>query len=315
MPPVDLFVYAAEYVNNKQWYERVAHSAKFHDIRSAWSSGGSGASKFLKLTGAAVRATVAQMPIPVVGGLIAAVERKIETGIRQRHHARKHAQAKNLQDKVKFELKEMSVEELDRYRWKVSHSITEFNRVATAFPATYVKKRAEHATCDAYLELAIAAEQVTRRIDKLKMHCAGITAAMKLTADWICECETGSVPAAGAAPAAPAAANPPAGGVIAKKNEVMATIRKCLDDERAAMQSMVQSMTQSPGAGPPTLYEGWYISQYHGNCTRWCCFRDVSMANATNWTPWFAEVMKTLSDPFAPDDFNNNLKNLWDAGN
>src|SRR5262245_19980853 len=73
----DIFVYAAKCVENKGVLARIGHSAKLHAARSAVSSKGSAASKFGALVGAGIRATVNAIPIPVIGGLVGALEQKV----------------------------------------------------------------------------------------------------------------------------------------------------------------------------------------------------------------------------------------------
>src|SRR5258708_6493170 len=107
----DIFDYAAKCVANKSVLQRIGHSAKLHSLRSAISGKGSAASKFGSLVGAAARATLNAIPIPAVGSLIASLEQKVEKVIKSQLHGRSLRKAATAADKVKFTLKELSVEE------------------------------------------------------------------------------------------------------------------------------------------------------------------------------------------------------------
>jgi hypothetical protein len=296
----DIFVYAAKCVDNKGVLARIGHSAKLHSLRSAAASKGSAASKAGALVGAGIRATVNAMPIPVIGGLIGALEQKVEKAIKSKMHGRSLQKATSVTEKVKFTLKELSVEELDRYRWKVSEAITEFNKLNGQKDVNLKKQQEAHATCETFLQLAMAAEQVNRRLLKLKTACLGIFAAIKITGEWIEDCQNG----AGATPLTmeggtrTAAAN---GGVSKTIAELKTWIA-------AAVQAELDLHTR---AGTDAIKEA-FITEYHGKCEKWCCFRAAGKPdNWANCKDNAAFVLRNLADPFVPDSFNNNLGVLW----
>lgn len=296
----DIFVYAAKCVDNKGVLARIGHSAKLHSARSAVSSKGSAISKTGALVGAAVRATVNAIPIPVVGGLIGAIEQKVEKAIKSRMHGKSLQNASSITEKVKFTLKELNVEELDRFRWKVTESITEFNKLVAQKDMNLKKQQEAHATCETFLQLAMAAEQVNRRLLKLKTACLGIFAAVKITGEWIEECQNG----AGATPLTmeggtrSVAAN---GGV----NKSIAELKTWI---AASIQAELDLHTR---AGNDATKEA-FITEYHGKCDKWCCFRSAGKPDTwANCKDNAALVLRTLADPFVPDSFNNNLGVLW----
>jgi hypothetical protein len=236
----------------------------------------------------------------VIGGLVGALEQKVEKVIKSQRHSRNLGKATTTTDKVKFTLKELSVEELDRFRWKVSESITEFNKLVPAHAANLAKKRAAQATCDAFLDLALAAEQVNRRIKKLKEACLGIFGAIKITSEWIEECENGP----GAGPVT-VSGGTPSGPATAGVNNAIADLKTML---AANIQAELDAMN---GLATDAAKEE-YILNFHGKCDKWCCFRAQgspdTWANCKNNA---AFVLRHLADPIVPDSFNNNLGVLW----
>ncbi len=311
----DIFEYAQGIVDNKSVAARIGHSGKLHSLRSAVSGKGSAASKFGALLGVAARATLNAIPIPAVGSLLSAVEKAVQDKVRGGMHQRRLAAARVAGDRatvVKFELKELTLEDLDRFRWKVSHSMTELNAAITAYPARRTAKAGEAAICDAYLELALAAEQATRRIRKLKEKCLGLNQVVKLTCDWIEECEVGAppVPPGGAAdPPGPAAAA--AGGLLGAKNKIRELILEGIAIEDA---EIAKAGRTGRDAAALAEWQTAYLSEFHANCNKWCCYRDRgTVDDYKTWKNNAAAVTRFLSDPFCPDDFNNNLGSLWKA--
>jgi hypothetical protein len=303
--PQDLFAYAVDCVGNKSVLQRIGHSAKLHSVRSAVSSKGSAASKFGALVGAGFRATVNAIPIPVVGGIVGAIEQKVEKAIKSQLHKRNLKKATDTADKVKFTLKELSVEELDRYRWKVSDSIQEFNKLALAFGDNLAKKRDAKATCEAYLDLAMAMAQVDRRNKKLREACLGICAALKVTVDWIGECESGP----GAGTLTISGGTTPGGPPTAGVNKAIAEVKETLGRTIRAEVDAVEQLT--------TTAQDEHVANYHGKCEKWCCFRRPQGVPDTwaNCKDNAAKVLRHLADPFVPDSFNNNLGVLWKTDN
>lgn len=295
----DIFAYAAKCVKNKSVPARIAHSAKLHNARSAMASKGSAASKFMSLAGSGARATVNCIPIPVIGGLAGAAEQKFEKAVKRYFHSRRKENAP-LAEEVKFTLKDLSVQELDRYRWKVSESITEFNKLVAGHTANLEKKREALAPCDAYLDLALAAEQVKRRIKILSDACLIVLGAVQITSKWIEECENG-----------PGAVLPEmigGNGTVATRasvNGMIAELRTLLAD------SIKKEVEQADRYIVPTARDE-YIRDSHGMCSNWCCFRREGTPDTwANCRSHAAAVLRALTDPFVPDSFNNNLGVLW----
>jgi hypothetical protein len=87
--------------------------------------------------------------------------------------------------------KDLSVENLDRYRWKVNEAMQDLNKSLANHSQNIVKSMDRGCECNPYLELAIAAEQASRRINKLRDACWAITDVMTQTLDWLDDCEEG----------------------------------------------------------------------------------------------------------------------------
>lgn len=296
----DIFDYAAKCVANKGVLTRLGHSAKLHSARSAVSSKGSAASKFGALVGAGVRATVNAIPIPVIGGLIGALEQKVEKVIKSRLHQGHLKPTASSTERVKFTLKELSVEELDRFRWKVSEAINEFNKLNQAYAGNLAKKRDAQATCDAFLEMAMAAEQIKRRLAKLRDTCLGTFGALKITLEWIEECENG--------PGGPKTTiNAPTRTVAASFG-----VNKEIANLRTSLAKAIQDELTAANSRPTVSQKEAHILEYHGKCDKWCCFRTEGKPdNWANCKDKAAFVLRHLAEPFVPDSFNNNLGVLW----
>jgi hypothetical protein len=253
------------------------------------------------------------IPVPVVGSLIAAVESHIEKVIRTNQHE-KHLKGATPEERVKFKLKELSVEELDRHRWKVVDSINELNKASAAFPQNLQSKRDASATCDAYLELAMAVAQAKRRIERLKDAVMVLMGCLAETVNWVVNCESGT----GAAPAwQPNQQVQPAAplSVLGQENAIKRRISDYIKDDEARIESMaIQELCHNAKAVKDDERAKW-ILYGHGKCDRWCCFRAAGKPD--NWKTAkdkAANVLRALAEPIGLDDFNNNLFSLWDTG-
>jgi hypothetical protein len=155
----NIWAYAKSKVDNKGILARIGHSARFHSVRSAVNSKGSFGSKLLKGLGAVGRASFSLIPIPIIGSLLSSAEQAIEGKIRSWTHTRHGVGDPNY---VKFALKEASVENLDRYRFKVEHSMQELAAAAVEYnnfnPAADTTN-----FCDAGVEFAMKVAQAQRR--------------------------------------------------------------------------------------------------------------------------------------------------------
>jgi hypothetical protein len=282
----DIFKYAEGRVSNKGILARIGHSPKLHSFRSATTSKGSFASKGLGLLGVAGRAGLNAIPIPALGGIIGKIEQAVEGKIRTWHHKRRgRGSFVSVDDKVKFSLKELSVQELDRYRKKVEMAVNDLNKASAKFESQVKKKRGDHAACDSYLELAEAAEQATRRLFRLRKNVMAVQEALNLTLQWANKVEHGH---AGAMTPLPKSVN-----------GVKEATRKIIQGEiEAEMALAVKAETYQKGG----VREA-FIVEYHGKCGQWCCFRESGKPD--NWMTFkdnAATATRFLTDPFTVED-------------
>jgi hypothetical protein len=275
----DIFDYAKERVKNKTVLQRVGHSGKLHMFRSAGSSPGSFASKGITLLGAAGRTALSAIPIPGLGSIIGTVEKCVQDFAKKKYRKRQLATAKAGKDDaeiVKFELKSLSIEELDRYRWKVEEAMRELNTALTNHQLNFIDRAGEGAVCDSFLALAMAAEQASRRIDKLREKCLAIRKTMDVTLDWLKLCQSGTHNGTGVAKS----------GVDGAKNQILDAmkhhVQKCLDmPEKELLVEL------------PALHE---------NCDPWCWAKDQATKDKfAVHKDRAAKLMKFLTAPFEVD--------------
>lgn len=188
MSTKDIWVFSKAKVANKGVMARIGHSARFHSVRSAVNSKGSAGSKILKGLGALGRASFALIPIPVIGTLLASVESAVEGKIREWSHSRHNAtfaRTNAVADvDVKFALKEMSVENLDRYRFKVEHAVAEMTSAGNAFDAEQTKAGQANKPCDPQLALALKVAQAERRLEIFEKEITGLLIILDASQQW-----------------------------------------------------------------------------------------------------------------------------------
>ena len=294
----DILIYARQCVDNKGFGQRIKHSALLHGPRSALSGKGSAVSKGLKVASIGIRWTCGMIPIPTVGSLLADAEKAVENKLRSWHHNKK-TQNSSSSEKVKFELKELSVEALDRYRWKVSEAVSELNKINHAHAEKLAKKTAENAPCDAWLELAMAHMQVQRRIEKLEQAVLGISNVLVGTLNWLSEVERGigttQVSPPQRVPSKSLAAVMPSSGTKAELNNFRRQFLTWVSDQK----DEINNGSINPGIT-------------HGKCDKWCICRAVGKQEFwDNYRQRISDVIRELSSPFSPESFSNNTGNLW----
>ena len=194
MPTTDnIWTFADKKVANKGVWARMGHSARMHSTRSAINSKGSLGSKALSGLGAITRATFSMIPLPIIGSLLTSAHSAVEKSIKTYVHKKNTTDARTVggvqvmdsdATNVKFQLKDISVENLDRYRYKVTDSLNEAQAANIAYPAAAIKALAEHKRCHADLELALKLAQAERRILKFEMEVAGLLAILNASMEW-----------------------------------------------------------------------------------------------------------------------------------
>jgi hypothetical protein len=291
----DLFTYAANKVANKPVMQRVWHSPRLHIIRSAVHSKGSVGSKVLTLGGAAARVALGTIPIPALGSFLSLIEKSVQGGLKGRFYKRRIEQALEAKDPaqfVKFELKDLSLEEMDRYRWKVEQTITDLNTALDRHQSNLTKKKSDGAECDAYLDLALAAEQATRRIEKLKHKCLTVKRVMEDTLVWLEDCEFGG-----------AVRGEAKRGVIGKKNAI-------LDELQQNVEEYYKGLERDPVAENEEA-----IHKRHVNCKHWCWYKDLVEADSlAGARAKAAKILKFLTTPFMIEEMGEPIRGLTEIG-
>lgn len=173
----DPFRQARLEVDNKRMVAQVKNSRLFHSFRSAVSSKGSGMSKGAGVALGVGKLFLSLIPVPVVASVVGAVADAIDGAVRGKLHARKLTGTVSDENLAKFSIKELTVENLDRYRWKVADAYKELNTGVTAY-------NDGSQTCDDMYKLAMLVGQVDRRKLKLKEELAKFTAALDAVNAW-----------------------------------------------------------------------------------------------------------------------------------
>jgi hypothetical protein len=274
---VDLFQYAAGVVNHKTVWQRIAHSPALHTARSAFSSEGSAVSKFIKLSGVAARGACHLVPIPVLGPLAETLEKFFEGKGRAYFHDKnlEHAEhAKDLGEKVKFELKELSLEEMDRYRWKVNQSVTDLNNAAQRFNDIIFKGEVDHASCAGYVELAIMAEQVKRRTKKLHDKCSAVLVVLANTLNW-----------------------------LGKAYDAADTVEDDLADAIAKKIQEIDAQLQKIPQAQREEYRKEFVELAHAHCAGWCWAKPLDAPTYSHYqaVERSAAVLKFVTSMFPMD--------------
>ena len=183
MPTLDIWVAAQAAVDNKSFFSKVAHMGALHKYRSAVSSSGSFKSKAAALMGTAAKSLFSLIPLPAVGSILSAAQGVIESKVRVKLHqshnpkmAAEHRKMMSDVESVKFALKEINIEVLDRYRWKLEDSVKEMVAESQKYDTKYAKADKDSKPCNAQYELAYAIAQAERRLNKFEREVSGLLA-------------------------------------------------------------------------------------------------------------------------------------------
>ncbi len=273
----NIWEFCKDQVDNKGVLERIGHSARFHPMRSAVNSPGSFGSKFGKFLGSVGRSACNLIPIPVFGTLVAAAESAIENKIRSYCHK----QHTDPSDKVKFALKEVSVENLDRYRFKVTHSVDEVKAQLDIFNVDAPNAADQGSQCVPEYQLALKIAQAERRIEIFENEVNGLLIIMQASITW--------------AEAAKAS-------IVDAKNKVNVEFAKVAAAEAALLSSAVTTEEQTAAVAA--------VKARHVNCcgswfsTDFCNQRDnIAHGNWSAFRAGAAAVVRELQAPFSAESF------------
>jgi hypothetical protein len=275
----DVWVYAAEKVKNKGVLARMGHSARLHSVRSAFNSGGSFASKGLSVITAVGRASFNLIPLPIFSSLLSSAETAIEKKLRSWSHARSGRDKTAHVDYVKFQLKELSVENFDRYRWKVEESTKEMVKAGKAFEDSFNavdwSKKMMMQPCAQQYEAAYAIAQCERRQKIFEDECMKFKVLMEASIAWAAASKA---------------------SIVDYKNRVGQKFLDIAKEEDKYIQSATTPAFKATVAA--------HIKAIHAECGEFCVHKD-NMTN-TNWDKFregAAYVVRNLQEPFSPETF------------
>lgn len=233
------FEQAREEVAKKSMGSQIAHSSMFHSIRSGFSSGGSFGSKGLGAALGVGKLFLALIPVPIVGSVVGAAADAINSKVRGALHERHLGDNASNKDIAKFGIKELTVENLDRYRWKVAHSFEELNAGIKAFNVS-------NQGCDDMYNFTLLYEQVQRRKTKLKEELDKFQKVIKAVDAWIAELEADQ-------------------GVQVTKamNQIM---------EKSA-KNIAEINSLQPDTNPAHRARKAVYESMHVDCKNWCYFK------------------------------------------
>jgi hypothetical protein len=180
----NIFTYARSKVDNKGLLTKIKHSSHVHGVRSAVGGTGSATSKGLAVLAKAGRSALKLIPIPVVGDLLVLASSQLEEKIRSKRLEKNRSSSTTLEDEVKFTVKQLSIEELDRYRWKLKDAMVEVNNAANKFNSNLNSTSQDSKPCDTSLEMAIAIAQAERRHHILFEQCSKLINTLQLATQW-----------------------------------------------------------------------------------------------------------------------------------
>lgn len=277
MTMISIWDYATQRVNNKSVATRIKHSPKLHALRSALSSKGSAMSKGAAVGTMLVRLGISAIPIPgIATSLINVAQQAVEKRVRSHLHQRSLTGATTQEEKVKFTLKDLSVEELDRFRWKLKEAMEQLNQKATSIDGQYGTKQGEGKPCDAWLDLVEAVAQAERRHKILFDTAVGLKAAMEESLKW---------------------ANDQATVITNFKKSVGTKFQAAIDAETAEADKKENA---AKGSGET------FMNTRHANCSSYCHWNEVAATDSAQWAAVkskLALITKTIADPIGVEMF------------
>lgn len=161
----DLQEIAKVVVANPTIGKRILHSKFLSPHRRAVQSPGAAASYAASALKKAGTLALGQIPVPAVGSIIDKAWTATCDAIRTKVHTSRIEAPANLGERVKFELKEIGgmVEDWDSYRWKIAHSVEQFNKAVNE-----VKTQPTNAPCDTWVRVWAKYYYIGSRIAKLR---------------------------------------------------------------------------------------------------------------------------------------------------
>ncbi|WP_229013434.1 hypothetical protein [Paraburkholderia gardini] len=116
--------------------------------------------------------------------IVSGVEAKTRTWLHERHLKCDPNGVPKNPEYVKFALKEVSVADMDRYRFKVEHAISELNAALSSWPSMQDKAEKLGGRCTAKVDVALKIAQAERRLDIFDGKVLELQCLMKACTKW-----------------------------------------------------------------------------------------------------------------------------------
>jgi hypothetical protein len=193
---------------------------------------------------------LAAIPVPIVGAIVGATVDAINSKVRSAHHDHNFKKATTDEEKAKFSIKELTVENLDRYRWKLAHAFEELKDGVTVYNAS-------NQNCDDMYKFALLYQQLERRKDKLDKELKKFKDVITYVEAWKAEVERTH----GAA-------------VVTARNQINA--------KTTLEITKLNSFVPSNPADATKIAE---FMAAHASCSQWCyCKKTAKYDPNTNWS-------------------------------
>ncbi len=173
-------------VANPSVGKKVRHSQFLHPLRRAVQSPGAAASFAFSTVQKLASAATNLIPVPMVGSIVDKAWTKACNLIRQYHHKRKIKYPANLAERVKFELKEIGaqVADWDRFRWKISHAVEQYNKACEE-----LRSSSDKPPCDMWVRFWAKYYYLGSRIGRLRESMEAMRAIMEEVDVWLMQVE------------------------------------------------------------------------------------------------------------------------------
>lgn len=225
-----------------------------------------------------VRLGISAIPVPsIVTSLINVAQQAVEAKIRSYLHERKLVGGPVTEEEnVKFKLKELSVEDLDRYRWKLKEAVEQLNQKAGTIEGTWAAGQKDGKPCNAWLDLAEALAQAERRYTILSLSAGGLKRAMDEALNW---------------------SNKQATEINKFKDSLGLRFKAVIEAEEAECAKAEQA--KKGGAEE-------FMNARHANCSNYCHWSEVAVKENEQWTSIkskLAMITKEIADPIGVEMF------------
>lgn len=176
-----------ELAKNPSMWTRVKHSSKGTSVRRVGKA--SNIPKALAKGGAMA---LKQIPVPILRDVLsAAVDKGYDMA--KGYHRRKYQVDKANDDasRAKFGWKDMNVQDMDRYRWKVADAMKSLNSTTAKFNQNFPKYATDGKVCDAYVRVTKEYAYTCKRSLKLRKKALAIRTLCDYTLAWLDEVDHG----------------------------------------------------------------------------------------------------------------------------